>query len=70
MPTLSVTTFSLGPECTARQGIEFAVKHGFRGLELGSFSLWPEVMSKEDRRLVRGQAAANGIELSIHFVHR
>ena len=39
-------------------------------MELGSFSLWPKIMSKEDRRLVRGQAAANGIELSIHFVHR
>ena len=28
MPTLAVSTFSFGPTCTARQGIEFAVEHG------------------------------------------
>ncbi|MDA1348252.1 MAG: sugar phosphate isomerase/epimerase [Chloroflexi bacterium] len=70
MPTIAVSTYSFGPECTARQGIEFAVEHGFRGLELGSWTLWPDVMSDTDVREVRVQAAANGIDLSIHFVHR
>ena len=70
MPTISLSTFSLGPDCTARQGIEFAVKHGFRGLELGSWTLWPESVSKPDARAVRAMAASNGIDLSVHFIHR
>lgn len=70
MPTVAVSTYSFGPECTAVQGIEFAARHGFRGMELGSWTLWPEVTSRADRRTVRTVAAANGIDLSIHFIHR
>jgi sugar phosphate isomerase/epimerase len=70
MPTLAVSTYSFGPECTAKQGIDFAVQHGFRGLELGSWTLWPDVMSDTDVRTFRVRAAANGIDLSIHFIHR
>ena len=70
MPTIAVSTYSFGPECTARRGIEFAVEHGFHGLELGSWTLWPEKMTDDDAREVRVQAAANGVDLSIHFIHR
>ena len=46
------------------------MEHGFRGLELGSWTLWPERMSKADVRELRVQAAGSGIDLSVHFIHR
>ena len=70
MPTIAVSTFSFGPECTAGRGIAFAVQHGFRGLELGSWTLWPDSTTEAETRELRVQAAANGIDLSIHFIHR
>ena len=70
MPTIAMSTYSLGPECTAQRGIELAVEHGFRGLELGSWTLWPEAVSPSEVRRLRVLAAANGIDLSIHFIHR
>lgn len=70
MPTIALSTYSFGPECTAQRGIEFAVEHGFHGLELGSWTLWPEAMSKAEARSLRTLAASNGVDLSIHFIHR
>ena len=70
MSTIAFSTYSFGPECTAQRGIEFAVEHGFHGLELGSWTLWPDKMSKAEVRDVRNKAASNGIDLSIHFIHR
>ena len=70
MPTIAVSTIALGFDCTARGAIEFTVEHGFRGLEFGSPTLWPDAMSAEDVRLVRTEAASNGIDLSIHHIHR
>ena len=70
MPTIAVSSLALGFDSTAREAIEFAVEHGFRGLELGSPTLWPEAMSSDDVRLVRTEAASNGIDLSIHHIHR
>lgn len=70
MPTIAVSTFSFGPECTGRQGIDFAVEHGFHGLELGSWTYWPERLSSADVRDLRVKAAGDGVDLSIHFIHR
>ena len=70
MSTIAVSTYSFGRDCTARQGIEFAVENGFHGLELGSWTLWPDIMSKGEVRELRVTAATNGTDLSIHFIHR
>jgi len=70
MPAIAVSTISFGPEGMAWGGLDFAIEHGFHGLELGSRNLWPEKMSAEDVRYVRVQAASHGVELSIHFIHR
>lgn len=70
MSTIALSTYSFGPECTAQRGIDFAVDHGFHGLELGSWTLWPERMSVAEARRVRTLAASNGVDLSIHFIHR
>ncbi|MCI0437930.1 MAG: sugar phosphate isomerase/epimerase [Chloroflexi bacterium] len=70
MSTIAVSTIVFGAECTARWAMEFTVEHGFYGLELGSMTLWPEKMSRGEIRDVRVQAASNGVDLSIHFIHR
>ena len=70
MPTIAVSTYSFGPECSAHEGMDFAVKHGFRALELGSWTLWPEKLLEEDVRMLRSRAAWEGVEFSIHFIHR
>ena len=70
MSTIAVSTYSFGPECTALRGVDFAVEHGFHGLELGSWKLWPEVLSDNERRELRDRAVQSEIDLSIHFIHR
>ncbi|PKB72504.1 MAG: hypothetical protein BZY75_06605 [SAR202 cluster bacterium Io17-Chloro-G7] len=70
VPTLAVSTYTFGPEAQATEGLEFALKHGFGGLELGSYTLWPETISTNERGHVRSLAGDHGVELSIHFIHR
>ena len=70
MSTIGLSTYSFGPECTAQRGIDFAVEHGFHALELGSWTLWPEKISAPEIRSLRVLSASQGIDLSIHFIHR
>ena len=51
-------------------GLEFAVQHGFHGLEFGTSELSPEKMDRAGRKRFRSLAEANGVALSIHFLHR
>ena len=68
--TIAVSTFSFGPEAVARDAMDFVTRHGFHGLELGSYTYWPQALVKADRRYLRLQSAAHGVDLSIHFIHR
>ena len=70
MPTTAVSTYSFGPEAKARDGLDFALRHGFHGLELGSYTFWPQAVKAVDRRYIRLLAAGHGVDLSIHFIHR
>ena len=70
MSTITVSTYSFGPQMKAREAMDFTARHGFHGLELGSYTFWPQSLSSADRRHLRLQAAARGIDLSIHFIHR
>ena len=70
MPTIAVSTYSFGPEAKALEGLDFAVKHGFHGLELGSYTFWPPAIDGSGRRYMRLQSASRGVDLSIHFIHR
>ena len=70
MPTLAVSTYSFGPEAQALQGLEFALEHDFQGLELGSYTLWPQVIDSPGRRQIRSLAESHEVDLSIHFIHR
>ena len=51
-------------------GLEFAVQHEFHGLEFGTSELSPEKMDRAGRKRFRSLAEANGVALSIHFLHR
>ena len=70
MPTIALSNFALGMEDEPLWGLEFAVQHGFHGLEFGTSELSPENMDKAVRKRFRSLAEANGVALSIHFLHR
>ena len=70
MPTIALSNFALALEDEPLQGLEFAVQHGFHGLEIGTNELSPENMDSAGRRRIRSIAEANGVALSIHFLHR
>ncbi len=70
MPTIALTNWALALEDEPLQGLEFAVRHGFRGMEIGTSELSPENMDSAGRRLIRSLAEANGVALSIHFLYR
>lgn len=70
MSTIAISTYSFGPDAKAIDGLEFALRHGFQGLELGSYTLWPQAIPEADRRQIRIAGAAHGLDLSIHFIHR
>ncbi len=70
MSTIAVSTFSFGAEAMARDAMDFVTRHGFHGLELGSYTYWPDALIKADRRHLRLQSAGHGVDLSIHFIHR
>jgi len=68
--TIAVSTFSFGAEAKARDAMDFVTRHGFHGLELGSYTYWPQGLIQADRRYLRLQSAVYGVDLSIHFIHR
>ena len=70
MPTIALSNFALALEDEPLQGLEFAVQHGFLGLEIGTNELSPENMDGAGRRRIRSLAQANGVALSIHFLHK
>jgi|TARA_B100000809_G_scaffold227890_1_gene240520 sugar phosphate isomerase/epimerase len=70
LPTIALTNWALALEDEPLQGLEFAVRHGFRGMEIGTSELSPENMDSAGRRLIRSLAEANGVALSIHFLYR
>ncbi|HJN86894.1 MAG: sugar phosphate isomerase/epimerase [Dehalococcoidia bacterium] len=70
MSTIAVSTFSFGREAQACDALDFVIRHRFHGLELGSYTFFPQVLSRADRRYLRLQAAVHGVDLSIHFIHR
>ena len=70
MPTIALSNFALAMEDEPLRGLEFAVQHGFHGLEFGTSELSPEKMDRAGRKRFRSLAEANGVALSIHFLHR
>ena len=70
MPTIGLSSFALGVHAKPLEVLEFALQQGFQGMELGSYTLWPQEIDAPGRKHIRSLAAAHEIDLSIHFIHR
>ena len=42
MSNFAVSTICFGPEADACEVLDFAIRHGFQGIELSSYHFWPE----------------------------
>ena len=56
LPTIALSNFALALEDEPLQGLEFAVQHGFHGLEIGTNELSSENMDGAGRRRIRSRA--------------
>jgi sugar phosphate isomerase/epimerase len=70
MSTIALSTIAFGWDCTARRAVQFAIDHEIFGVEFGSPTFWPDNMPDDEKNFVRESAASNGIDLSIHHIHR
>ena len=70
MAALAISTYSFGPQADIRQVVRTGQENDFGGLELGSFTYWPDALSREDMAFMRQSVTGAGWPLSIHFIHR
>jgi sugar phosphate isomerase/epimerase len=70
MPNFAVSTICFGPEADACEVLDFAVRHGFQGLELSSYHFWPERLRADEVDHMRSVIKQNGLHLAIHARHR
>jgi sugar phosphate isomerase/epimerase len=70
MPNFAVSTICFGPEADACEVLEFAVKHGFQGIELSSYHFWPDRLRANEVDRLRAGITQNGRRLAIHARHR
>jgi len=69
MPIVSLSTYSLFLEMGYHQAMEFAIEHGFQGIEIWSnlFDFWPKTVEAKERETIRSMAKENRLTLAIHF---
>lgn len=69
MPIIGLSTYSLFLKMGYRQAIEFAIDHGFTGVEIWSnvFDFAPGLVSEEEIDYIKGIAEENRLMLAIHF---
>jgi sugar phosphate isomerase/epimerase len=70
MPNFAVSTICFGPDADACEVLDFAVDHGFQGLELSSYHFWPERLRADDIDRLRAGLKQNSMRLAIHARHR
>ena len=70
MPNFAVSTICFGPEADACEVLDFAVRHGFQGLELSSYHFWPERLRADEVDRMRSVVKQHGLHLAIHARHR
>ena len=67
MPAISISTHSLRARDNISQFIDFAERLKVAGIELGSDAHWPDVLSAEDRSVIRDAVSRNGWNLNIDY---
>jgi sugar phosphate isomerase/epimerase len=70
MPNFAVSTICFGPEADACEVLDFAIRHGFQGIELSSYHFWPERLRADDVARLRAGIAQHSMRLAIHARHR
>ena len=70
MPALAISTYSFGPDADVRHVVKVGLDNDFSGLELGSFTYWPDTLSEKDISFIRDTVTRNEWAISIHFIHR
>ena len=68
MPKICLSTYCLFLGMSFREGILFAVKHNFEGIELlcEIYDAWPASLTKGDRVFIRDVCEENRLPLSLH----
>ena len=70
MPNFAVSTICFGPEADACEVLDFAIRHGFQGIELSSYHFWPERLRADEIDRLRASIKQHGMRLAIHARHR
>ncbi len=69
MPKVTLSTYSLFLKKNYREAMQFAVEHGFGGIEIWSnvFDFWPKRVSAREIDAINTLARDNNISLAMHF---
>jgi sugar phosphate isomerase/epimerase len=69
MPKVTLSTYSLFLKKNYQEAMQFAVEHGFQGIEIWSnvFDFWPKTVSAREIDAIKTLARENHISLAMHF---
>jgi sugar phosphate isomerase/epimerase len=70
MSNFAVSTICFGADADACEVLDFAVRHGFQGLELSSYHFWPGRLRPHEAEHIRAVVKHHGMHLAIHARHR
>ncbi len=67
MTTFSIATSSMDNSSSARHAVEWAIEHGFNGVEFNAPNICLSDVSSDDRRFMVEMAKAHGLRYTHHF---
>lgn len=67
MPVISFVSSYVSTDASARPAVEFAVEHGFHGIELTGRVYWPDVLTSHEIDWLLARAREHDITFTIHF---
>jgi sugar phosphate isomerase/epimerase len=69
LPVISLSTYSLFLQKNYQQAIQFAIEHGFQGIEIWSnvFDFWPRTVTVREIETIKALARENQLSLAVHF---
>jgi sugar phosphate isomerase/epimerase len=69
MPKIALSTYSLFLKKKYQEAMQFAVEHGFQGIEIWSnvFDFWPKTVTAGEIDAITALAQENHVSLAMHF---
>lgn len=69
MPIISLSTWSFFLKMNTQRAMDFAVRHGFEGIELwcNIFDFWPRSVTSKEIEVIKSAAKGNNMSLAVHF---